>query len=536
MELMNEKATITGGIPKIVETPNHFIMNSQLYEKQTLKPLPMKFSLPMPTGYNDIVLNTSVQDILLTHADGNCLHRQCQRIGNYRNIIRDKFDPNVFFEITKWNSYDSTVIARIRWYENEGYVVEKQLVSNGFGNTEWTAKADFKILYETENEFVFEYHGDRYGHYLEHGYTCYTLGKLNKKTLTPTYYLTNNRNYANQTYLLEQFNDVGYVLRQSYGDWLVYKINTSANTLQQIGTTINIQDGGRYIGSNPIKIGDYYYFLTQHYDSTSNYRKYIFLKMKLNTNTDTFEYEFVEILNYLNFEMDSTGAGNMSFSGSYSTSLWHQIQTFTVNDVIYFSCTIYSSPSSVWTPLQHKHVLLKLTNNGFEILHLERFTDGCKGVLFVNDDYQKPVFVTTNSCLFYTFDESSETMINTHKIGGVFKVVGFDTLGRFIMMHKDNTVDILTDTNASTLLADFDQELYNKDNTSEIDTTVSFYAKNFLDEFLETSVTLTLSGPVVFKENGEKTLKISTLKTGVRTVPVVITGYGSIEVIITQNT
>ena len=52
MELMNENTTITkvtGAIPKIIETPDHFIINSQLYDKQTLKPLSMKFSLSITT-------------------------------------------------------------------------------------------------------------------------------------------------------------------------------------------------------------------------------------------------------------------------------------------------------------------------------------------------------------------------------------------------------------------------------------------------------------------------------------------------------
>lgn len=532
MELMNEKTTITGAIPKIVETPDHFIMNSQLYEKQTLKPLPMKFAIPMNTGYNDIVLNTSVQDMYLTHfSDTTCI-RQCQRIGNYRNIIRDKFDPNLFFIITKYNSYDHQMIIRLR-QNSDGYTIEQILTD--IGNQEWGHKEDFKILFETDTDFVYEQHYDYASHHIkDHGYTGCGIGKMNKKTFTRTYYQRSDRWYTSQSYCLESFNDIGYILKSNLNTFYIYKINTSANTFQQIGSTLIIPSG-KTVTSNPIKIGDCYYFLADNYDAANNYHQYAFIKLKLDTNTDTYEYEFIKIPNYLDFEMDSTGAGTLNIS----ECVWHQLQPFEANGNTYVSCTIYAGYSGSNNSAfkhQHKHVLFKMTDNGFRILHIERFTDGCKGVLFVNDDYKKPVFVTVNSCLFYTFDEDSEIIVNTHKIGGVFKVVGFDTLGRFIMMHKDNTVDILTDTNASTLLADFDQELYNKDNTSEIDTTVSFYAKNFLDEFLETSVTLTLSGPVVFKENGEKTLKISTLKTGVRTVPVVITGYGSIEVIITQNT
>ena len=526
MELMNE-LTIKSTVPKIIETPNHFIMNTQVYDKQTLKPIPMKFSMPVLNNYSSMILDTSVHDV--TKEQTTLLARDCQRIGNYKNIIKDKFDPNVFYLIAKWNSYDSQVILRIR-EDNKEYIIEKQLVSNQFGNTEWTNKGDFKILYETDTDFIFEYKGDYYGHTEGHSHTCYTLGKLNKKTFTPTYYLTNNRNYINQTYLLEQSNDIGYILRYSYNTFLVYKVNTSSNILSQIGNTITT--GGKNLGSNPVKIGDYYYFLTDIND-TEKGRRYAFNKLKLNTIDDTIAYETIEISNYDNYKMDSLDTATaMNFD--YRT--YHQLQTFEKNGVTYISCTIYGYPNSFVSLGQHKHVLFKVTGNTIEIIHIVPLTDGCKGVLYLNEDYSKPIFVMSNSCLFYSFDATNQKLVNTFKIGGVFIVVGFDSLGRFIVQHTNGTIEILTDTNACILQADFAEELYDKDNASKIDTTVSFYAKNFLDEYLETNVKLTLTGPVVFKENNEKTLVISTLKTGLRTVPVTITGYGNIEVIITQNT
>jgi hypothetical protein len=138
--------------------------------------------------------------------------------------------------------------------------------------------------------------------------------------------------------------------------------------------------------------------------------------------------------------------------------------------------------------------------------------------------------------LFYTFDETSEKMICTYKKSGVFIQIGFDSLNRFITQTKDYTIEMLTDTNACILKADFMEEVYDKNNSLDLNTTVSFYAKNFLDEYLETSIKLTLIGPVVFKENNTKELVINTSDKGISSVPVIINGYGNIEVIITQNT
>jgi len=524
MELINDVSTIQGAIPKIFETPKHLIMNTQIHDKQTLKPIPMKFSIPVQSGYATSVLNTGIYDS--TFEQSSLLYANCQRIGNYKNIIRDKYDSDVFYVIGKWNSYDSQYIAKIREKNNE-YTVETRLVSNGFGNTEWINKADFVILYETENDFVFTYKGDYYNHGFGQ-YTCYTLGKLNKKTLAPTYLLTNNCNVYNQTYYMEHSNDIGYVLRFSYASYVIYKINTSANTLAQIGETI---PGTNRIGSNPIKINGYYYMLFDNYDSASASHKYGFRKLKLNTNDDTIAYETVEIKNYDSFKMDSSVDNTLP----YGHELWNQLQTFESNGHIYVECTIYSSPNYKSTYAQHKHVLLELKDDGFYILQIIPLTDGCKGVLFVEEDYEKPVFVLENACIFYSFDHTKQRFVQTFRKGAVPRLAGFDSLNRFYIHHSSNAIEILTETNACILKADFQNEIYEK-NTGPVDTTVSFYAKNFLDEYLETSVKLTLIGPVVFKENNSTELVVSTLKTGQRTVPVTITGYGSIEVIITQNT
>lgn len=521
MELMNKDNTINTSIyiPKIFETPNHFIINTQVYDKQTLKPFPMKFSIPIQNNYNTLNLYTNVYDV--SYEQNYILYSNCQRIGNYKNIIKDKYNDNIFYVTGNWNSYDSHYIARIIEKDNE-FTIDKLLVSNSFGNTEWTDKSDFKILYETEKDFVIEYKGDYYSHGFGNN-TCYTICKLDKQKLQPTYLLKNNRNVYNQTYYMEHSNDIGYILRFSYANYVIYKINTSTNSITQIGETII---GTNYIGSNPIKINGYYYMLFD------NYNKYGFRKLKLNTTNDTITHEVIEIKNYDDFKMDSS----TDLTLPYGHEIWNQLQTFESNGHIYIECTIYCSPNYKQKYYQHKHVLLELKDDGIYIKQIIPLTDGCKGILFVNEDYKKPVFVLDNACLFYSFDETNQKFIQTYRKGTVSKTVGFDTLNRFLIHHTSETIEMLTDTNACVLQADFAEELYDKDDSSKIDTTVSFYAKNFLDEYLETNIKLTLTGPVVFKENNEKTLIISTLKTGLRTVPVTITGYGNIEVIITQNT
>ena len=100
MELMNKDSTISSNTPKIFETPNHFIINTQVYDKQTLKPFPMKFSIPVQNNSNTSNLYTSVYDV--SYEQNYILYSNCQRIGNYKNIIKDKYNDNIFYITRNW--------------------------------------------------------------------------------------------------------------------------------------------------------------------------------------------------------------------------------------------------------------------------------------------------------------------------------------------------------------------------------------------------------------------------------------------------
>jgi hypothetical protein len=309
----------------------------------------------------------------------------------------------------------------------------------------------------------------------------------------------------------------------------ITKVNISSKTSTVIwtDTPTNTSYG---IWCNPVQIDNYHYVLTGHLDENNSYL-YKIMKIKLDTSTDTVSTELLDIdLN--GFVIDSSTNSDMSYS-------YHVIYTLKViktDSNIYLSCLMHTVPNMTTEyNYQHKHVLLKFNGTGFTVVDVVPLTDGCYGSLTYNDSKHQ-VWYMSNCALFYVFDETKEKMVCTYKKPGMFMQIGFDSLNRFITQTSDKTIEILTDTNACTLKADFNEELYDKDDTTDIDTAVSFYAKNFLDEYIETSVKLTLVGPVIFKDNESKELIISTLSTGIREIPVTITGYGSIEVIITQNT
>lgn len=529
MELMDNNSNIVNVTPKLLEFPEHFIMNTQLYEKQTLKPVPMKFYVSEALN-PFMLLQTSIDKSSSFYghdADATCYWLQDNVEHNNQNIIQDRNDSAIFYIIQRIyansEGYDRHWMRKVQYNKTtKQYNILKSFVISSSGNAE-NHKGTLKILHETDEYFVLSVL-TQHGYSKEpYGYGCISL--LNKKTFEYTRLI--GTGFAN--FVLKVENDTLYVLSTNADFYTrqIIKINTSSKVCTAIWTETTIANKG--ISCNPIQIGDYYYVLTPHLQGSLY--SYKIMKISLDTINDTVNTELINI-NLNGFMLDNSSSKNMAYTYYIKYTL-RLIQTKTNT----FISLLMHTTANVVGNYNHqcKHVLLRMSDTSFDVVDLVQLRDGCYGSL-ENNDSKHQVWYTPNCVLFYVFDEAKEKMICTYKKPGVFMQIGFDSLNRFITQTTTKTIEILTDTNACILQADFEEQLYDKDNNSLINTMVNFYAKNFLDEFLKVNVKLTLIGPVVFTENNSKELIVSTLKTGIKTVPVTITGCGNIQVVITQDT
>lgn len=533
MELMNNLSSIATNvtIPKLIEFPEHFILNTQLYNKQTLKPVPMKFYVNNDLNNPFMLLQTSI--IKTNYFITYCFNQiQNNNEHNHQNIIQDKNDPTIFYVLQKlYNGYDYMCFYKIQYNDS----TKQYDILRTFKTTEsglaYPYKGDIKILYETDKYFIISVTGQHHASYdyndSSNGNSGYGFGiySINKETFSCITLIKNQSTYG-FCYLLESNDDTIYVLKYyNYYTLQIIKINISAMTATSIWTYATAQRG---VFCNPVKIGNYNYVLIPYSDGTVY--TYKIMKISLDMSTDTINTELFDI-NLNGFILDNSPSTDII----YHLFVRYTLRVIKTNTDIYISCLMHEVPNSVNYAYQHKHVLLKFNDTSFTVTDVIPLIDGCCGSLEYNDSKHQ-IFYMLNCVLFYTFDETKEKMVCTYRKGGLFMEIGFDSLNRFITQTYDGNIEILTETNACILNADFDEEIYDKEDGIELDTTVSFYAKNFLDEYFETNVKLSLRGPVVFKENNTKELITTTSKDKIKTVPVTINGYGNIEVIITQNT
>lgn len=527
MELLNGENTFSGkNIPVLIEFPEHFIINGHYYNKQTLKPIPLSFFV----SDSNILFMTLQTSLIKTNIffASFITDSQYNEEYNHQNIIQDKSDPSIFYTLQQYNSYDSQMFYKIKYdSETNKYNVLNKFSTHSSGSSNYY-KGNIKILHETDEYFIISTKNGYYSDTSNYSYNSSAIGIINKKTFTYQS-INTSQNFAyflkavgDNIYILTDIKDGNNVLQRR-----IIKINISSKIFTIIWTeakTANI-----FVNANPIKIDNYYYLLTAYYNQQERYT-YKFLKLSLDTEIDKVETEIINI-NYNDFILDDSSSNNLEF-GIYITYTLRLIKGKNNN---YLSILMHSFPNENRYYYQHKHVLLKIENDLFKVVDNIPLKQGCLGSL-INVDAKHQIFYMTDSILFYNFDETKEKMICTYQKNGVYAQIGFDSLNRFLTLTKDWAIEIMTSTNACLLNADFDKELYDTKDFSNLKTSVSFYAKNFFDEYIKTSVKLTLIGPVVFEENNEKTLNLFTSETGIKEIPVLLKGYGKIEVIIVQNT
>lgn len=521
MELIKTNNSIDSIVPKIIETPKHFSLNTQLYDKLTLKPYPMKF-FTQSIG-NLVSLYTSIDRSVYHNEAYYAIDTLYNTEDNNINIIQDKKNPDIFYSIKPYNSngHDGHVIEKVHYdsltmeYSILNSVNLSTLIYNAHRNA-------VKILYENNDYFVFFVNARHQGGGSYNG----SLLVLNKQSFGFTSIVNTSGEYNN--FFLDGSDDNIYILRFATSIF-INKLNLSTKQstqlfeYQQTDTAV-----AKRVLCNPVKVNNDYYMLFTHFEN--NGYTYKIMKTSIDMDTDTVTSELLD-LDLNGHILDDTG----KFESI--SSLQHTLRVIEDNGNVYLSLLVHTSANSVTNTIfkQCKHVLIEMKDDSFKIIDSMLLKDGCFGSLVYNDSKHQ-IFFTSNNILFTVFDSTERKMKITYRKSGIFAQVGLDSLNRVVTHSKDNTIEIITEGNATTLQADFDKDIYDKDRFNNIESHISFYAKNFLDEYVDTNVKLTLIGPVKFKENESQELITSSSDTGIKSVPVVITGYGNIEVVITQNT
>lgn len=543
MQVIPENLNITTGY-HVFETPDDIIINSQIYDKVTMKPKPYNF---FNTNY---CLNNKN---LLLH-EVNILEYPWAMIAkepDYRYYIQDTQDSDIFYCITEQAaSKQNQCILKLQRLDTGWKVLNKITPDSGYrygwsvhyGDSK-SSVLHYKLLGQTDEYIVLTQtmSGMPYEHsinvprYQTLSYIIIKKSDMSAKSMNIETY------YDYSVYLIKETKDSLYLYENLGGRIYIVRFDPYTNT-RTVFFSKEIYADAFCIGiSNIINFQNKYYILTCN--STKDY--YAFQELTID-----FEYNKVSCKEKV-LEKDS------NFIYHYATSRtdfldcsWLQIDLKNINDT-YISITIHDNVNKIhghgyslnddfnpWYNLgqtvssaakYHRHILYKYdkTNDKWiskGIINPDEQTQHIYGVLYY-DDYT-PIFLLNTRIMAYRLNLETEKYEKCFEKVGTYYTIGLDENNKFYMFDSNNNCSIYNDVTSYELFAKFEHDSYNYTD-GPIDTYVSISSKNFLSEYINTKVELTLSGNCKFFENNRKTLVTYTSSTGELNIPVTVTNGGT---------
>ena len=506
-------------VPHMFETPYDMIVNGQVYDKATMKPKPYHFA-----NIADFLPECSVFD--------ECINRIGEKIClpdkgiDYKNIVQDSEDSSIFYVLYfAAGNTASVYLAKIQKTDNT-YVMLGTTYYNSPNPTTNVANA-YKFLGQTK-DYILLSEAHRAASSGREDLRNIVVRRVSKQDLSSVYVI----DYANDNHMVHSnvgsrcFGCSHYLIKNddSYAYIYVYcgenayirKYNVLNNTWATLYTFNSMYVNGYSIGtSNLIEMNGKYYILTGNTTTTAYELQEITVD----------EQDVVSVVHYTISHVGFPYSHN-GYRPSYDELNQlgpYLIYTLKNIDNQYIGLTVHYNEG--WgVSANHKHVLIKKTASGFQITDAFSIPT-CFGVLYYNPYIS--VVLTTEGYTFYRVNQERDSWEEIRRETGTFNYIAFDSYKRFYTVDTANKVTMHSNVSTYEIDVRFQNSGYQYQG-QPIETVCIMYAKNFLGDYIDTVLKVTLTGPVRFAD-GSMEKEVST-QGGIVGEPVYICDSGQIGV------
>ena len=556
MQVIPDKLDITTG-QHVFETPEDIVINSQIYEKITMEPKPYNFF-----NMNTVLTNKNLllhEVNILEYSDSNPFKEP-----GYEYYIQDNQNPDLFYclsEIgpTNTNQY----VHKIQKQENGWKVISSISPDSSYRPVDVSGYQGtylhYKLLGQTQNYIILcqEQTGANNFNFIGFfGPSSYTRNNIIYHThsyiaINKNNFATKILNVANNSYDLGVFkiketDDSIYCMENLSGMIKIIRYNPETNVRTEFYSNNSYGNTASCIGiSNIIEFQNNYYVLIGNSD-------YKFLKItidfeynKITATVKTlptcngFTYhnatnrtDFLDC-HWIKYSLKNIDDKYICITSHDNQNARH-LYGYTPGIFYYFSGTdgYYNALDKLtFSNLKwHRHVLLKYneeddswSNKG--IIEPDEQTQHIYGVLYY--DQYTPIFFMNNKLLGYRLNLETEKYEKCFEKAGTFYTIGLDENNKFYTFDNANNCNIYNDVTSFELSADFEKPNYTYNNT-DIDTYVTIYSKNFVNNYIKTKVEVTLDGSCKFTSNGKKKLITYTDPNGKLNIPVTVYYGGTV--------
>lgn len=504
----SNNTAIVGVTPKVVETGNGFLINSQYYTKEKLAVVPMEFLRLAGSPY---ALSTTKQLFL---------QAQSWRFPNDEvEIYKDSTYPNRYYmRVTSGyvesSSMDTTLVTLEEAENKEIRCLNTTLLKD---------KSIVDFLDQDENNIYIQVRESN-------ATTIYTLNKS-------TFVLTSRWNLSSQSYgyvkLTKLYSDetniyMMYFFNQNIYT-LVYNKASQTHTLSQ--AIYRGEDGADPMANIFTVISDTPYevdgntsglFLINSMDAQQPIDLYTYDRSKPFTEGFTMTHVNIvwnDIKSQVNFSVGLVNNMIRLFISEFDGVKYLNLVSYNTT----FTTSSYIPNQGVYTfridsPEQ-------LTFTGFNHIDETKLIGG-----FIYDASKEHLIVSKlNAFQILKFNKETLAYEDTSlEISGCYSV-GLDELQRIWYIKTDSSTHMVNMEDAQSVDIKFEKQYYEYTGTS-INTYVTFSALNYLGEPFKGTFELTLDGPAIFTENGNNKITFNYDGEGVHQININIIGASPITV------
>lgn len=544
MALVLKADTSTITVPKVIETKNGMIFNGHYYNKDNLAPVAFEYLiLDKNCVRNTLNTNKRLRPTALS---------SCSEIWNEDTIIADKYEPNIFYSII-YNKSDFNIV-KYKEAQNKIELITSINIDSGYD----------KYLGQDKRYLYYSFRGSEAmsgsTNYIFNGKTIsgfnkvsafIQIGKIDKQDLSNTqlnkcYYFYRDGFLSIPT-VIEIYEDSNYIYYGSFtsivtnyfGDrtriplkLVIYRIVKSNSFIEEIKSDIQISTDEIYNfidNKDVFKISDNAigFYLLNLSSEANEINPFKLIKV----NFDEMVVDNMITVEEVTFTWNDQIKQSLSV---FPDGVLYSYETFItkVNNKSYISIIMYQNADQYVTEQivnQGIYTFEIIDFNNLKLTNYNRISDSVLKGYLLSKDRSFLIVSSANNTIFMKFDTEKGCFKITSTIEEVPLSIGLDLSERVWIMKANNEVDVYSMSNPTDFNMKFEKDYYDYVGTN-IETFITIEAKNFLGEYININVELTIDGNAKFKDNSSSVIKITTPSDGELNIPVIITGSNQITV------
>lgn len=473
-------------IIKLVETPDDYIINGQVYNHQFI-PTPMQFCVIGGESTNVPMTNilAQVNDVNYT----NLVNKDC--------VVADLVDPEKFYVLSNGIGRSA---ALYKFEKKNGSI---KLLEKIVGDSDKTAQ--YYLCHDQNFLYSLLFSHDNVMHYL-----CrYDLNKNRSDKCS----IGNVR----PTFIKEDGTSI-YVTEQNDSEKISVSKISKATMSKEILYTDPVKDGMGYKHFCAIDGNSFYGIL----NPKKGEKNYISTIKRYDIDFESFKVEGHELKidygKFQNFKIDGDSYSNISFFIHKHGENKYLI-TVPYNSSGYAMNAEYNYINIFKVKDENNLTLIKRINlyNTFYKAIIPTYNGQC--IVCCNKD----------SVAFFNWNPINEVYERTKQIVEPLKAVAIDKSYNVFIYKENEQLDLFAKSLPIKVEADFEKDEYVYKN-KDIESYIYIRAYNFFGKMLSFNYEVILNGPCKFTDTGKKRKEVTTSENDTIKIPITVYEQGSLEI------